>query len=140
MIDLSQAVLIFGSATLGVTLFCFIFYQFAALKKTPSIRASWVAGLSYILTSIIFWFSAADEYVVLTPFAAMPAGTYAFWSFQADFRRAWIEDPDKIPEGAILENDDWKSGFLRLALMFITVFCAAIGGRIGGEIMQGLLG
>lgn len=88
--------------------------------------------------TLIFWFAADDEYGFWASIAAMPAGAYAFWSLQKDFRRAWIDDPDNLSDGVTLENDDWKAGAIRLALIFVIIFFAAIGGGIGRELAQGL--
>lgn len=137
--DFTQAILVFGSGTLLVTFFCWVFLNFVALKSTPSIRASWTAGLAYVAASTLYWIGANEHLVFWTPLAAMPASAYAFWSFQKDFRKAWIEKPEDLAEGETLENDDWKYGALRLFLIFVAFALAAIGGRIGQEIMQGLM-
>jgi hypothetical protein len=98
---------------------------FIALKSPPAIRAAWTAASSLlIMTLITFVFdgfgNAFEEYELLfaltTTFCSLLV--FAYWWYV--FKRAWIADPDGLPHGVRLENDDWRLGLL------MVIFAGAI--------------
>ena len=44
--------------------------------------------------------------------AALPAALIAFWWWRGEFRRAWVDAAEDLPEGVELANDDWRLGLI----------------------------
>ncbi len=98
----------------GIT---FVLHYFIALKSPPSQRAAWITGIAYLITTVIF--SGARDFGIYAPLAAIPGAIVVFWFWRMDFRRGWIADPEAVPEGASLANDDWRIGLLSLAALMV---------------------
>jgi hypothetical protein len=99
---------------------------FVALSSPPTQRAAWTAGSAYLITTTILIFVGISGYELLVPLAALPGGLIAFWFWRLDFRRAWIEDPESIPDGLTLANDDWRIGVLQLLALIILAIGIAL--------------
>ena len=48
----------------------------------------------------------------------MREAVFCYW--RRDFRRAWLEHPEDLPEGLTLANDDWLTGLLQLLAALAT--------------------
>lgn len=94
-----------------------LLHYFVALNSPPTARAAWTVGVSY-LVAVAIWLSGGPSDVRWQgPFAAIPAGLLAFWFWQNDFRRDWIDDAQGVPEGVELANSDWRVGLLGVATL-----------------------
>ena len=100
-------------------------HYFIALQAQPSQRAAWTAGLAYLATVLIFLFVGVGGYEIGASIAALPSGVIAFWFWRREFRRAWLDDPELLPEGVKLANHDWHIG---LGVVVMAVAAAAIKG------------
>ena len=97
----------------------FVLHYFIALKSTPPKRAAWTAGLAYLGTTLAFIFGGVEGYELIAPIAALPAGLIVFWYWRMDFRKSWVDDPELLPEGANLSNDDWRIGVAIVATVIV---------------------
>ncbi len=98
---------------------------FVALRSPPTQRAAWTAGLSYILTTMVFVFGGVEGYEWAAPLVALPGALIVFWFWRKDFRRGWVDDPERLADGRTLQNDDWLTGLLQLLGLFAVAALAA---------------
>lgn len=106
---------------------------FVALRAPPARRAAWTAGLAALGTALLLgWAETSlalnDEPELETlrwtvPLAAIPCALLVFLYWRRSFHRAWAEDADALT--GKLENDDWKGGLLRLAILLALATIAA---------------
>ena len=40
----------------------------------------------------------------------LPGGLIAFWYWRTVFRHAWTDNPEDLPDGMDIEDDDWRVG------------------------------
>ncbi|MFA6113119.1 MAG: hypothetical protein WC729_03985 [Sphingomonas sp.] len=116
-----------GAALLLMLLATLAFSYFIVPQAAPTKRASWITGLAYFL-SVVGVTIAIDTTEgspklsipadILFPVAALPAALFVFLYWRWTFRRAWIDD-DNIPEGVEINDDDWRTGLLRLAIVVL---------------------
>lgn len=99
-----------------------------ALRSPPSQRAGWSAGLAYLITGLLLYFGGMDLLDWLLPLFCLPGALIVFWFWRREYRRAWIDNPDLVPPGMTLENDDWRIG---LATLFGFVFALAVKILVG---------
>lgn len=97
-----------------------------ALNSPPRVRAKWLAGVSYVLASGFWLFGGPDGHRWEGPFAAIPAGLLIFWFWHREFRRAWVEDEDVLPDGTKLANSDWKVGLVALIGLLVAALVKAL--------------
>jgi len=131
MTDIAKlAALSVGICFAFIFLLSFILQFIVALKSTPARRAIWTVAppLLVVVLGMLIW-GPEVKWGLWLPVAALPAAILAFVYWYLSFRRAWIEDPENLPEGASLSNDDWKIGLgivlLVLALNFAKNFFLA---------------
>jgi hypothetical protein len=100
----------------------FILQFIVALKARPARRALWSVAPPVVLVALAFgiWGPHEDGMQLWLPLAAIPAGLLAFGFWYFSFRRAWVNDPDNLPEGASLSNDDWKIGLAVVVAVLAT--------------------
>lgn len=106
-----------------------VFSFFIALKSTPGRRAAWTAGLAYLAATLILAMMTSEEtgiYAFAPLVIALPGAMLAYWYWFATFRRAWVDDAGDLPAHVEAEDDDWRAGLMRLALILVAVI--AIGG------------
>ena len=70
------------------------------------------------VVALLMW-GAPAGYELWAVLGSAPAALIAFWFWRHEFKRAWIEDPELLPDGVVLLDDDWQSGLLRLALVIL---------------------
>jgi len=96
-----------------------ILHYFVALKTRPSSRTAWTVGIAFLIVAALFMWGTPAGYELWSVPLIIPAALIAFWFWKTEFRRAWIEDADQLPDGVTLADDDWVSGLLRLALVIV---------------------
>jgi hypothetical protein len=96
-----------------------ILHYFVALKSRPSQRAAWTVGVAYTIVVALLSWGAPAGYELWAVLASAPAALIAFWFWRHEFKRAWVDDPELLPDGVTLIEDDWQSGLLRLALVIV---------------------
>lgn len=133
-----EAALAIGTGSLLIAFFCWIFYYIIGLKSPPTSRAIWTVTLAYICATVAYWSGSQGEYVGWTPFVGIPGAIYAYLTMLSEFKKAWINDQDNLPEDINLANDDWKHGVARILFFFVFFAIIAIGGRLGQEFMQSI--
>ena len=101
----------------------YVLHYFVALRAEPTRRALWIVGIPYALTALAFMFylpSIGGRLVspialgLFAPFAPIPGALATFWFWRHEFKRAWADDPEDLPDGVQLANDDWRAGLLIL--------------------------
>jgi len=118
-------------AIIGVV--SWLLHSVIALNSPPRIRAQWLAGVSYVVTSGFWFFGGTAGERWQGPLAAIPAGLLAFWFWHREFRHGWVEEGDTLPDGVKLANSDWKVGVVALiglvvaALIKTIVLRSAVG-------------
>jgi len=96
-----------------------ILHYFIALRSRPSRRAAWTVGVAYLIVVALLMWGAPVGYELWAVLASAPAALIAFWFWNHEFKRAWVDDPEMLPDGVTLLDDDWQSGLLRLALVIV---------------------
>jgi hypothetical protein len=122
---------------IGVVIpFCMIFVfilglnHFVALKAPPSSRAAWTAGIAYLITVVLLTFGSNGTYSLLwTPILCLPGLVVNYLLQRKEYRRAWVDSLDDLPEGVSLANDDWKVGVATLAGLILTATIATLARR-----------
>ena len=99
----------------------FVLQFIVALKARPARRALWSVVPPVLLVASVFalWGPQEGGLQVWLPLSAIPAGMLAFAYWYFSFRRAWVEDPENLPEGVGLSNDDWKIGLAVVVFVLI---------------------
>ena len=94
-----------------IFLFSFILQFIVTLKSPPARRAIWTVAPPFLLVVLValVW-GPEGGFGLWLPIASIPAAILAFAYWYFSFRRAWVEDPEHLPEGASLSNEDWKIG------------------------------
>ena len=119
---LLMGLLFVAANLLIISMATIILHKFIALKMRPGPRAAWTIGIAYLLATAIWVFGGPPEAIAYAPLAAVPGALLAYWYWQGEFRRAWVEDPNQLPEGVNLANDDWRIGlFAVVAAVIIAV-------------------
>lgn len=119
--------LIFAAMGLGiVAVASFVLQYFVALKSPPSQRAAWTAGLAYLAATAVFLFGGPAGAEYASALICLPGALIAFWFWRSEFRRAWINNPDDVPEGQSIANDDWRIGLLRLLALVVVAVGAVL--------------
>lgn len=123
-----------GAALLPMLLATLAFSYFIVPQAAPTKRAGWITGLAYLI-SVVGVTIAIDTTEgapklsippdILFPVAALPAALFVFVYWRWTFRRAWIDD-DNIPEGVEINDDDWRMGLLRLAIVVLVALGAGV--------------
>jgi hypothetical protein len=110
------AVLILGGGFLLVLIPARILAFFVALRAKPTPRAAASVGIAYVLATAVLVFSLPLEYAYYVPLGLLPGALIVFTWFRWDLRRRWIDDEIAESGETALEDGDWISGLLRLAL------------------------
>lgn len=121
--------ILFGIGLVFVALTSWALMLFVALRSPPSQRAAWTAGLAYLIDCSIIIFSDLGRAGEWAPLVFLPGALAVFWFWRWDFRRGWIEKPELTPEGMSLENDDWRTGLIRLIGMIAAATAMALARR-----------
>lgn len=100
--------------------------MFIALNSPPTERAAWTAGIPYVIASLLMVFGGPTDLMLLAPLFALPALAIVFWFWRREYRKAWVDAPHLLPEGQALENDDWKSGLIKLVGLIVAATIAAL--------------
>jgi hypothetical protein len=117
------SIIVFCMPLLAVALVSWVLHYFVALTSPPIKRAAWTVALAYVVAALFCTFSAPEEYAWAAPLATIPGALIAFWWWRSDFRRAWLDSANDLPEGVELANDDWRAGLILLAgLLGFAVF------------------
>lgn len=91
------------------------------LKSPPRARAAWTAGIAYLISVISLMFGLLPEDSAYQPLLAAPGAllmyVYLRWYYQGE----WVEDPDNLPAGTTLANDDWFIGLITIAPLLVVV-------------------
>ena len=109
-----------------------------ALKSVPNRRATWTVGIAYVAASIAAVcgiiaishdISSPDTPFPIDAFVAplllAPGAIVIFLLRRWEYRAAWLDDPENLPEGVELANDDWRFGAIALLLVV-----GALAGRV----------
>lgn len=106
----------------------FVLHFFIALEATPSRRAGWTAGIAYLLATILFLFGGnlRPEQQIWVPLVCLPSALIVFLFWRNDFRRRWIENPDLLPEGMTIANDDWRIGLAEVLAFTVAMTGLAV--------------
>lgn len=117
----------FGAGFIGIWFVSNVLKFFVALKEPPARRASWIVGLGYLGISTIFVLSLdMDGYEYWAPLVCFPGAFLAYWFHYRQFKFAWIESADDLPDGIDLAVDDWRVGLVRL-LALVVLGLIAVG-------------
>lgn len=100
--------------------------MFVALNSPPTERAAWTAGIPYVVATLALLFGGPTDLMLLSPFFALPALAVVFWFWRREYRKAWVDHPGLLAEDQQLENDDWKSGLIKLVGLIVAATIAAL--------------
>ena len=125
-----------GAVALGLlmmTPFVWVFGRIVALREKPDRRALWTTILSYAGASLIFMFGFGVLVPLwFAPLAPVPGALIVYYWMRRDYRKGWIDD-DKVPEGMILENSDWRIG---VGVVVTLIVAATIKGMLRTEFFK----
>lgn len=116
---LELGLIIVGMPFAVIAISSWLLHYFVQLNAPPTQRAAWIVGIGYAISSTIWLFAgpAGDRWE--GPFAAIPGAALAFWWWRRDFRYAWIDDGEELPEGVSMANTDWRVGLFGLLAMLV---------------------
>lgn len=116
-----------------MTPFVWVFGRIVALREQPDRRALWTTALSYAGASLTFMFGFGVLVPLwFAPLAPLPGALIVYYWMRRDYRKSWIDD-DKVPEGMILENNDWRIGVGVVATLIVA---ATIKGMLRTEFFK----
>lgn len=92
---------------------------FVALREPPLRRAAYIVGPAYIALSIPALLLPMEGYEYFIPFTNLPGAALAFWFHLRQFRFAWVESEDELPDGVELANHDWQTGLVKLLAVIV---------------------
>lgn len=106
------------------------------LKDRPYKRATLTAFATYTL-SIWFFISAGIDQMPTLAAIIFPAvvSLILYMVMISHYKKSWIDD-DKISDGMLIENDDWKVGAVQVVGGFVILLGAALGGKIIPELIS----
>ena len=111
--------LIFGMPFCFMAVISVVLKFFVGLKAKPDRRAMLIVLPAYIIVVLAFVFGMSESgfFQIAMPVAGAPMALLIYWWWQSEFRKAWIDDANHLPEGVKLENDNWKVGLAALAAL-----------------------
>jgi protein-S-isoprenylcysteine O-methyltransferase Ste14 len=118
-----------GWAVMSATIMMGLSYpanMFIALTSPPTQRAAWTAGVVYALATLILIFGGQAEYLLVSALIPLPGLLILFWFWRREYRKAWIDNVDQLPDSTALENDDWKAGLIKLIGLIAAAIIATL--------------
>ena len=127
--DLLVVFLFVGMPLAIIAFVSWFLHYFVALNSPPTQRAAWIVGIGYLVASALWLFGGPEGDRWEAPLAAIPGALLAFWFWQRDFRRDWIDDAQGVPEGVELANTDWRIGILGVIGLLVVAAIKTVGLR-----------
>lgn len=113
------AVAAIGIGFIGIWFISNVLKFFIALQAPPARRASWIVGLGYLGFAAGLLFSDLKGYEFWAPLVCVPGALLAYWLHYRQFRFAWVDGAEDLPDGVELANDDWRAGLIRLVAVVV---------------------
>ncbi|TFI57691.1 hypothetical protein E2493_13665 [Sphingomonas parva] len=85
---------------------------FVALRAPPTARATWTVVPAFVAVAILLATLAPPDRAWALLLGTAVASLVAFLWWHSEFRTAWIESADVLPEGVELANDNWRAGLI----------------------------
>ena len=98
----------------------FVSSKIIALKSLPDRRAFWTVIPGYVaVTGMVAAMLSELGNPFISPFATAPGGLLLYWWYRREFRNAWVDDTEGLPEGVTLQNDDWQIGVAGILILLV---------------------
>lgn len=109
--EILKIALLVGFMGFGLLIpFAWIFAKTLALNERPDRRALWTTAAAYTGGTLVWTLGSGDFIPAWAgPLVPLPGALVIYFWLRSIYREGWVDD-DKVPEGMVLANSDWRVG------------------------------